>query len=68
MVTSGWASGVLRSRWSGAFTCSDGVSTSCGQVLISSGAGYLFNYGWITLIVMFIIVIIGGLYESPGPP
>jgi hypothetical protein len=34
-------------------------------------AGYrkdVFNYGWITLLVMFIIVVIGGLYEALGRP
>jgi amino acid transporter len=35
---------------------------------LSSGRGVLFNYGWITLIVMFIIVVIGGLYEAFARP
>jgi hypothetical protein len=35
---------------------------------LSSGRGYLFNYGWITLLVMFIIVVIGGLYEALARP
>jgi amino acid transporter len=35
---------------------------------ITSGRGVLFNYGWITLIVMGIIVIIGGLYEALSRP
>jgi amino acid transporter len=35
---------------------------------LSSGRGVLFNYGWITLIVMAIIVIIGGLYEGLSRP
>ncbi|MGH3733980.1 MAG: APC family permease [Acidimicrobiales bacterium] len=35
---------------------------------LSSGRGYLFNYGWITLLVMFIIMVIGGLYEALARP
>jgi amino acid transporter len=35
---------------------------------LSSGRGVLFNYGWITLLVMFIIVVIGGLYEALARP
>jgi hypothetical protein len=31
---------------------------------LASGRGYLFNYGWITLLVMFIIVVAGALYEG----
>lgn len=31
---------------------------------LTSGRGLLFNYGWITLLVMLIIVVIGGLYEG----
>jgi len=31
---------------------------------LSSGRGVLFNYGWITLLVMFIIVVAGALYEG----
>jgi amino acid transporter len=35
---------------------------------LSSGRGVLFNYGWITLLVMFIIVVIGGAYEALARP
>jgi amino acid transporter len=35
---------------------------------LSSGRGLLFNYGWITLLVMFVIVVIGGLYEALARP
>ncbi len=35
---------------------------------LSSGRGVLFNYGWITLLVMFVIVVIGALYESLARP
>jgi amino acid transporter len=35
---------------------------------LSSGRGALFNYGWITLLVMFVIVVIGGLYEAIARP
>jgi hypothetical protein len=35
---------------------------------LTSGRGVLFNYGWITLLVMFIIVVIGGLYEGLSRP
>ncbi|MHB2028589.1 MAG: APC family permease [Acidimicrobiales bacterium] len=31
---------------------------------LTSGRGELFNYGWITLLVMFIIVVIGAIYEG----
>ena len=31
---------------------------------LSSGRAVLFNYGWITLLVMFIIVAVGALYEG----
>jgi amino acid transporter len=31
---------------------------------LSSGRGYLFNYGWITLLVMLLIVVVGALYEG----
>jgi amino acid transporter len=34
---------------------------------LSSGRAY-FNYGWITLIVMLVIVILGGLYEVIARP
>jgi amino acid transporter len=35
---------------------------------LSSGRGVLFNYGWITLLVMFIIVVVGALYEGFSRP
>jgi len=35
---------------------------------LSSGRGVLFNYGWITLLVMAVIVVIGGLYEGLARP
>lgn len=35
---------------------------------LASGRGVLFNYGWITLIVMFIIVVVGGVYEALARP
>ncbi len=35
---------------------------------ITSGRGALFNYGWITLLVMVIIVAIGALYEGLARP
>lgn len=31
---------------------------------LSSGRAVLFNYGWITLLVMFIIVAVGAIYEG----
>jgi amino acid transporter len=34
---------------------------------LTSGRG-LFNYGWITLLVMVVIVVIGGLYEMVARP
>lgn len=35
---------------------------------LTSGRGYLFNYGWITLLVMIIIVAVGGIYEALSRP
>jgi hypothetical protein len=35
---------------------------------LTSGRGVLFNYGWITLLVMFVIVVVGGLYEALARP
>jgi amino acid transporter len=35
---------------------------------LTSGRGALFNYGWITLLVMFIIVAAGALYEGLARP
>ncbi|HEY5112315.1 MAG TPA: amino acid permease [Acidimicrobiales bacterium] len=35
---------------------------------LASGRGYLFNYGWITLLVMAIIVVAGALYEGLARP
>jgi amino acid transporter len=35
---------------------------------LTSGRGVLFNYGWITLLVMFIIVVVGGIYEAFARP
>ncbi len=35
---------------------------------LSSGRGVLFNYGWITLLVMAIIVVSGALYEMFARP
>ncbi|MHB8333835.1 MAG: APC family permease [Acidimicrobiales bacterium] len=35
---------------------------------ITSGRGLLFNYGWVTLLVMVIIVGAGALYESLARP
>ncbi|MGC2169057.1 MAG: hypothetical protein WA580_08155, partial [Acidimicrobiales bacterium] len=35
---------------------------------LTSGRGVLFNYGWITLLVMVIIVVIGALYEALARP
>ncbi|HEY1824427.1 MAG TPA: APC family permease [Acidimicrobiales bacterium] len=35
---------------------------------LSSGRAALFNYGWITLLVMFIIVVVGALYEGFARP
>ena len=35
---------------------------------LTSGRGALFNYGWITLLVMFIIVAGGALYEGIARP
>jgi hypothetical protein len=31
---------------------------------LTSGRGELFNYGWITLLVMLIIVVLGTIYEG----
>ncbi len=35
---------------------------------LTSGRGALFNYGWVTLLVMVIIVGIGALYEASARP
>jgi amino acid transporter len=35
---------------------------------LSSGRAVLFNYGWVTLLVMLIIVVIGALYEGVARP
>jgi hypothetical protein len=35
---------------------------------ITSGRGMLFNYGWITLIVMAVIVALGAIYETVARP
>lgn len=35
---------------------------------LTSGRAAYFNYGWVTLLVMAIIVIIGGLYEAIARP
>ncbi len=35
---------------------------------LSSGRAVLFNYGWITLLVMAVIVLIGALYEALARP
>jgi len=35
---------------------------------LSSGRGALFNYGWITLLVMVVIVLLGALYEVVARP
>jgi hypothetical protein len=35
---------------------------------LSSGRGGFFNYGWVTLLVMLLIVIIGALYEGFARP
>ena len=35
---------------------------------LSSGRAVLFNYGWVTLLVMMAIVIIGALYEGLARP
>jgi hypothetical protein len=35
---------------------------------LSSGRGMLFNYGWVTLLVMLIIVLIGAAYEGLARP
>ena len=35
---------------------------------LSSGRAAYFNYGWVTLLVMFIIVVIGAIYEGLARP
>ena len=35
---------------------------------LSSGRGMLFNYGWVTLLVMLIIVLVGAVYEGLARP
>jgi amino acid transporter len=35
---------------------------------LSSGRGALFNYGWITMLVMALIVVIGAVYEGIARP
>ena len=35
---------------------------------LTSGRGALFNYGWVTLLVMFIIVAAGAIYEGFARP
>ena len=40
----------------------------CWPSSLASGRGALFNYGWVTLLVMAVIVILGALYEVLARP
>jgi hypothetical protein len=35
---------------------------------LSSGRAAYFNYGWVTLLVMIVIVVAGALYEGIARP
>jgi len=72
----GWKpSGVFTlGKWSGPVTVAGGLYLLAMLLDIvwpsslTSGRAVLFNYGWITLLVMFIIALVGGLYEAFARP